>query len=209
MPSHGLVLTVLPHSAWLVPKDISKLKTHEIESYIHEPFKKSGDLLEGYRIALDPKKWEEKRSNDVLTQEEDNAEVDELESEGGGAASTKKQSKTKKRKRESEPAPAKTRKPAKPKKEPSEASKKKTTTKGKGSRSKAVVESEDEGEAEAEAEDEDVGPSKKASPPPAKKAKRDKPEEEGDDGEFYFQRSIPVSCNFRPGYFPFLRLIFR
>ena len=42
-----------------MPKDISKLQQHEIQAYIDEPYKKSGDLLQGYKIALDPKKWEE------------------------------------------------------------------------------------------------------------------------------------------------------
>ena len=52
-----------------------------------------------------------------------------------------------------------------------------------GVKSKAMVESEDEGDNVDEDADDDegAGPSKKASPPPTKKAKRDK--EEGDDGE--------------------------
>ncbi|KIY73025.1 Tudor/PWWP/MBT, partial [Cylindrobasidium torrendii FP15055 ss-10] len=40
--------------AWLTPKDISRLQKHEVESYINDPVKKSGDLLSGYRIALNP-----------------------------------------------------------------------------------------------------------------------------------------------------------
>ncbi|RDB16277.1 PWWP domain-containing protein2 [Hypsizygus marmoreus] len=173
--------------AWLVAKDISKLQQYEIESYINEPHKKSGDLLAGYRVALDPTTWEEERANlsqeAYQAEEEANAEVDELQSDD--ADSTKKQAKSKKRKRDSDVAPpAKTRKAVKPKKEPSEAPKKKGPAKGKknGGKSKTLVESEDEGEAEAEAEDEDAGPSKKASPPPAKRAKREK-EDEGDDAK--------------------------
>jgi hypothetical protein len=41
-------------SAWVVPKDMSKLKEHEIQSYINEPHKRSGELLAGYKIALNP-----------------------------------------------------------------------------------------------------------------------------------------------------------
>ncbi|KAF8317047.1 hypothetical protein F5887DRAFT_1066632 [Amanita rubescens] len=126
--------------AWLVSKDISKLQPHEIESYINEPYKKSGDLLQGYRIALDPSKWEQEiqAATQLAVEEEANAEIDELESE----LSTK--------------------------------------TKRNGTKSKAMVESEDEGEGgEGEAED---ARDKKASPPPTKKAKRDK-EEEIDDAK--------------------------
>ncbi|TFK44037.1 hypothetical protein BDQ12DRAFT_672276 [Crucibulum laeve] len=189
--------------AWLVSKDISKLQRHEVESYINEPFKKSADLLAGYRIALDPKSWEEER--DAMTHDaveaEANAEIDQLESEADEDASEKKASKSKKRKRESDVTSA-----AKPKKAPkakkekeasaegTEGKKKKSSSavsagKGRknGAKNKAVVESEDEGDAaEAEAEDEEPiagGPSKKASPPPTKKAKKEK-EDEGDDSKF-------------------------
>ncbi|PBK59513.1 hypothetical protein ARMSODRAFT_1071475, partial [Armillaria solidipes] len=40
--------------SWLDPTDISKLQEHEIEAYMNELFKKSGDLLTGYKDALDP-----------------------------------------------------------------------------------------------------------------------------------------------------------
>ena len=107
-------------SAWLVPKDISKLQKHEIQAYIDEPFKRSGDLLTGYRIALDPTKWEEEwdAASALAAEEEANAEIDQLDSdeaedkdamdededaedEEGG----KKKQKSKKRKRESEGVP--------------------------------------------------------------------------------------------------------
>ncbi|KAG1869768.1 hypothetical protein C8R48DRAFT_98786 [Suillus tomentosus] len=136
--------------AWLVSKDISKLKQHEIEAYINEPHKKSGDLLTGYRIALDPSKWEKERENADLAavEQEDNAPVDQLDSDNEGDG-TKKTSKTKKRKRESEAPPPKPK--AKPKAK------------------------EDDGEPEAEAEeDEEAGSSAKAAPPPSKKPKREK-----------------------------------
>ncbi|PSS38004.1 hypothetical protein PHLCEN_2v144 [Hermanssonia centrifuga] len=172
--------------AWIVPKDISKLQEHEIQAYIDEPYKKSGDLLQGYKIALDPKKWEEDReaAQAEEAEAEANAEVDQLESDAEEEAEDEedKKPKTKKRKRESEVAPTKTKAKTKVKKEPAEPKKKAPpASKGKknGIKSKAMIESEDEGAAEAE-EEEDAGPSKKASPPPAKKQKRDKEEDEAD-----------------------------
>ncbi|EKM54777.1 uncharacterized protein PHACADRAFT_258859 [Phanerochaete carnosa HHB-10118-sp] len=174
--------------AWVVPKDISKLQQHEIQAYIDEPYKKSGDLLQGYKIALDPKKWEEEREalQAEAAEEEANAEVDQLEEseadEGAEDEDDEKKPKTKKRKRESEVASAKNKSvKVKAKKEPAESKKKASTaskSKKNGVKSKAVVESEDEG-ADGE-EDEDAGPSKKTSPPPAKKQKRDKDDEDVD-----------------------------
>lgn len=86
-------------SAWLVSKDISKLQPHEIESYINEPYKKSGDLLQGYRIALDPSKWEQEiqAATQLAVEEEANAEIDELESEREDEESGKGKSKKRKR----------------------------------------------------------------------------------------------------------------
>ncbi|EMD33848.1 hypothetical protein CERSUDRAFT_117909 [Gelatoporia subvermispora B] len=176
--------------AWIVPKDISKLQEHEIQAYINEPAKKSADLLQGYRIALDPTKWEaELESARVAALDaEADAEVDQLEdddaeedAEDDGEA---KKAKPKKRKRDSDAAATKPKPKPKAKKEAGEpAAKKKpaaTPAKGKknGAKSKAMVESEDEGGAEPEGED--AGPSGRASPPPTKKAKRDKEDEEGD-----------------------------
>ncbi|KAG2016634.1 hypothetical protein CC2G_009784 [Coprinopsis cinerea AmutBmut pab1-1] len=172
--------------AWLVEKDISKLQPHEIESYISEPHKKSADLLEGYRIALDPAKWLEER--DALASEaaeaEENAEVDQLNSDGEATAST---TKSRKRKRESESASAKVKKTAKGKKDESASAKKRSSSTASGRRkngakSKAMVESEDEG-GDAEGEDEDAGPSKNASPPPAKKQRREKGEEDQEESK--------------------------
>ena len=184
---HAAVFTIaasLLYSAWIVPKDISRLQQHEIQAYIAEPFKRSGDLLKGYRIALDPKAWEEEKEAAAAEarEEEANAEVDQLESDAEEEPEDDedKKKKTKKRKRDSDAAPAKSK--AKAKKASAEpASKSKTTSaKGKknGPKSKAMVESEDEGGAEAENE----SVSKRTSPPPTKKAKRDK--EEDADCEF-------------------------
>ncbi|KAG6852932.1 hypothetical protein C0991_008046, partial [Blastosporella zonata] len=186
--------------AWLVPKDISKLQPVEIEAYINEPFKKSGDLLLGYKTAQDPNAWEAKRklAAAAASEEEDMSEeggeqddVDQLVSDGEKAKAGEK--KSRKRKRESVEPPAKTRKTPKQreaavkkekeKKEPKKGRKTKTAT-GKAVVD-AVVESEGEEDADGEGEvGEEAGASagkelkEPESPPPAKKARRD---EEADD----------------------------
>jgi len=176
-----------------VSKDISKLKEHEIEAYINEPYKKSGDLLTGYRIALDPAKWEKERETAdlALVEQEDNATVDQLESDIEGDAA-KKPAKPKKRKRDSEaPTP-------KPKAKPKTKGEKKTpSAKGKrnGTKSKELVESEDDGEPEAEAEeDEEAGSSAKAAPPPSKKPKREKDDDV--DRMFTLRQYPPLRTHF-------------
>lgn len=188
--SFPLAPLILASSAWLVSKDISKLKTHEIEAYINEPHKKSGDLLTGYRIALDPSKWEKERETADLAavEQEDNAPVDQLESdnENDGA---KKPAKTKKRKRDSE---APTPKPKAKSKSKGDKKVPQSRAKRNGAKSKEMVESEDEGEPEAEAEeDEEAGSSAKAAPPPSKKPKREK--EEDVDRMFTFRSYISPS----------------
>ena len=162
-------------SAWVVPKDMSKLKEHEIQSYINEPHRRSGDLLAGYKIALNPLEWEKAKAIEAAEAKEkaENAQIDELDDEdaqGDEDESEKKATtKSRKRKRESEPAPKRT--ATKKAKESTEPSKKRSATNGKGKRngvkSKTTVESEDD------AHEEEAGPSKQSSPPPAKKAKRD------------------------------------
>ena len=59
------------------------MKPHEIEAYIAEPHKKSGDLMAGYRVALNPETWEKEREAARMEAEEAEAdeEVDELEGE--------------------------------------------------------------------------------------------------------------------------------
>lgn len=159
--------------AWLVAKDISKLKEHEIQAYISEPHKKNADLLAGYRIALDPEKWEKERENAdlIAAEQEDNASVDQLDSEQD--EDEKKSTKTKKRKRDSDAAVPKPKAKSKAKTE------KKTSVKGRknGTRSKEMVESEDDGDQDAEGEGGDVASGAKAVPPLSKKAKRDKDED--------------------------------
>ncbi|KAI0829763.1 hypothetical protein BC628DRAFT_1066217 [Trametes gibbosa] len=166
--------------AWMVPKDISRLQQHEIEAYISEPHKRSGDLMKGYRIALDPKAWEEERDAALVEAQEAeaDAEVDQLESDGEAEADDDDDApkkRVKKRKRESEVAPRPKTKAKKDSAEPTSKKRAASAPKGKktGPKSKAMVESEDEGGAE-DGEREGSGPSKRSSPPPAKKAKRDK-----------------------------------
>ena len=70
-------------SAWQVIGGLQKLHKHEIEAYINEPSKKNGDLLEGYRIALDPSEWDNTRAETLRKYMEDqkNAPIDELDEE--------------------------------------------------------------------------------------------------------------------------------
>ncbi|KAF8955661.1 hypothetical protein BDZ97DRAFT_1764643, partial [Flammula alnicola] len=183
--------------AWLPAKEMSSLKRHEIEAFLADDTKKrSGDLREGYKIALDPQPWMTNRAEiaQAAQEAEENAQVDQLESEPdgeeeGGSTKKVKALTSKKRKRESEIEPAKVaKKTPKAKKGSAEPAKRKSSstgpkTKKNGAKSKTLVESEDEGEpAEAEDEGEDEGLSKKTSPPPAKKAKRDK-DDDGDDSK--------------------------
>jgi hypothetical protein len=178
------------NSAWLLPKDISKLQRHEIESYINEPPKKSGDLLNGYRIALEPTKWEEERRNMIDAageQDEEEDGVDEVDELQSGEEDGKPRKNTKKRKRESEGGALTKGKAAKnAKAKNGDAPKKPRASTGKGKKngkSKEMIESEDDAEGEG-----DDGPSKKASPPPAKKAKRDR--EDVDEGGYLFMSRL-------------------
>jgi len=149
--------------AWLVSKDISRLKPHEIEAFINEPSKRSGELLDGYKVALDPAKWEEEQElkRARAEEEEANAEVDQLDGEtdgldaDGDADADEAPSRSKKRKRESETKP----------KVRSKASAKKDKDADSVKRKAAEADGDD---------DDDAGPSKRAaSPPAAKKAKKD------------------------------------
>ena len=194
-----VALSLNQPSAWLVSKDISRLKTHEIEAFINEPSKRSGELLDGYKVALNPAKWEEeqelKRAH--AEEEEANAEVDQLDAEmdgldaDGDADADEGVSKSKKRKREPEPkAKARTKGSAKKDKD-SDSTKRKAAGKRNGARSKALVESEDDGAAEADGDDDDdAGPSKRAASPPATK----KPKKEDDR---------TYSCAFNSPTFPY------
>jgi len=119
---------------WIAPKDMSRLQKHEIEAYVSEPSKKSGDLLKGYKAALDPAAVWEKLEAGI--QEAEEAEVDQLESEGEDGPKPK----AKKRKRDNDAAEKPTKSRAK--KEPVE--KKKAAPRAKSNKSKDTVESEDD-----------------------------------------------------------------
>ncbi|KAI0028446.1 hypothetical protein K488DRAFT_80684 [Vararia minispora EC-137] len=164
--------------SWLQAKDISRLQPHEISAFIADPVKK-GELLDGYKIAQDPRKWQEEQDQIAAQAAEAaaDAEVDELEDGTADADGAK----PKKRKRggdaDGKPKSARKDAPAAAKKKGGAAA----GAKGRKSngKSRALVESEDDAEradADGEADNaDDAGPSKAlTSPPPAKKTKRDK-----------------------------------
>jgi hypothetical protein len=166
--------------AWLPPKDISKLKPHEIQSYISDPVKRSGELLEGYKIARDPTQWAQEREAAAAAtaaeeDDDDDAggdEEDELAAEDGDqrvpmkkrkaptASASASTTKKRKRDRDSESTPAT--KPARG------SATTKTKGTGKQRKSKAAVESEDEG---AQGTNEGRSKQTPTSTPAAKKAK--------------------------------------
>lgn len=79
-----LLLSPIPClSAWQVVGGLQKLQKHEIEAYINEPSKKNPDLLEGYKIALDPSEWDNTRAETLrkYLEEQKNAPIDELAEE--------------------------------------------------------------------------------------------------------------------------------
>lgn len=88
----------------MVPKELSLLQKHEIEAYVNEPHKKNGELLEGYKIALDPSEWLDKKKTEAenVTTYDPEGEVDELEDEedADGEDASGKKSKGTKRKRD-------------------------------------------------------------------------------------------------------------
>jgi hypothetical protein len=99
-------------SHWAVPSELTPLGTREIDAYIEDPpTKKTKNLLEAYKIAKDPKSWEENLERDLreLAEEIANADEDQLEDEAVAG-----EAKSKKRKRSSAvKAPAEKKKPGK------------------------------------------------------------------------------------------------
>lgn len=174
-------------SSWLHSKDLSSLKRHEIEAFLADEGKKrNNDLREGYRIALDPNDWLaniEKRRQAAAQQDlEAQEQIDQLDSESEDAGDTTKGKGSKKRKHGSDEELPRDKKATKSKRESAESKKKTTGIKSrKNGKLKSVVESEDDGE-HASGHEEDAGPSKKASSPPVKRAKRVK-DDDGDDGK--------------------------
>ncbi|KAJ7605270.1 hypothetical protein DFH06DRAFT_1253123 [Mycena polygramma] len=152
--------------AWLAAKDLTRLATAQIEEYIMQDAggRKAGDLMEGYKKALDPVAWEEehvanphaakkrKSKSKAKKKGEDGDEEDELaaddaaeeEPEEEAEEDEEKEKAGKKRKRVSSPAPAKSKA-----KTPKAAKAKKG---GKAKKSKAAGESEDGAAEEAEEE---------------------------------------------------------
>ncbi|KAJ7688702.1 hypothetical protein B0H17DRAFT_1067933, partial [Mycena rosella] len=171
--------------AWLGPKELKRLTTADINAFVSDAGKgrKGGDLMEGYRNALDPTAWEKeqaaspppkkqrKSKTKVKEEQEDEEEEDEIVTEEAPADEDEEEAEPeedekpgKKRKRASSPAPSKAK--AKPKSGKAVAAK--NGKKGGKVKSKAAVESEDDAgedpEAEAEEGDEEAKerPSKKA-----------------------------------------------
>lgn len=156
-------------SAWLPTKDVSRLLPHEISTFLSEPTKRKGDLLEGYKIANDPHEW--RKQKDSLAQREraneaagisTNDDVDELDDEpdddDDDDGPSAKKPKAKKRKRES--AAAADDKEKKGRRKRSEPTKKRA---GKTKKSAEHIESE---------EDDDKTPTDK---PTSSKADKDRP----------------------------------
>jgi len=171
--------------SWLVPKDLSLLQKHEIEAYINEPHKKSGDLLAGYKIALNPAEWEKQMTaqQEAMQEAEMEEDIDQLDDGEGEEEEEGRKKKSKKRKRESEVKPRKRKESekkgsAKPDSKEKKAPGRKRSGKKNGIRSKEAIESEDEN---VEADDEEAAESSKRAAPPAKKQKK---EMVRDDGEF-------------------------
>ncbi|KAJ7664661.1 hypothetical protein DFH06DRAFT_326370 [Mycena polygramma] len=135
--------------AWLAPKDITPLKTAQINAYVTQQSgagaRKAGDLMEGYKTALDPDAWEQEQAANPPTakkrKSQSKKQAGDEDEEESPADETEKAGK--KRKRAPSPAPKAT----------------KAKRGGKGKKSKATVESEDEG---GEAEREEGGANKKA-----------------------------------------------
>ncbi|KAF8186139.1 hypothetical protein K438DRAFT_1765472 [Mycena galopus ATCC 62051] len=175
--------------AWLGPKELVRLTPGAINAFINDPTKRTGDLLEGYRKALDPTAWEEEHEanppvakkrkskskakkkgedddeDELEADAEDDAEAEDGEEEEEGKKAGKK------RKRASSPAPK-----AKAKPKPAAKAKKG----GKAKKSKAAVESEDDAAGEdGEGEDGDgEGDGDGTEERPAKKSKAAKADED-------------------------------
>ncbi|KZS98561.1 hypothetical protein SISNIDRAFT_148144 [Sistotremastrum niveocremeum HHB9708] len=153
--------------SWAIAKDLSLLQKHEIEAYISEPHKKSGDLLKGYQIALNPEAWEAEREAQRVDDEEAeaDAEIDELEGEQDGEADEDGEKKPKAKKKREPEAKSKPKK----KKDANENADKKKKESNKRKKGGDNVESEDGGDDDA------------SKNPSAKRQKRDK--DDDDKGE--------------------------
>jgi hypothetical protein len=54
-------MVLVRYSAWLEEKDVSKLTVATIQSFLNTSSNKPTDLVEAYRVALDPRQWREDR----------------------------------------------------------------------------------------------------------------------------------------------------
>lgn len=82
--------------AWLSPRDITLLPEADIRKFLDTPkgAKRSGDLVQGYRVALDWRKWEEEMASGSAQQDEPEEEDDEDAMDEDGSASTRKRKKS-------------------------------------------------------------------------------------------------------------------
>ncbi|ORY55732.1 hypothetical protein BCR35DRAFT_335555 [Leucosporidium creatinivorum] len=90
--------------AWTASRDLSSLTTREIEAYVSSPAKKSGDLLQAYKIARDPTEWQRQRDEAQAEYEELQARAMEFDTEDQLASAGEEERKSvggKKRKSES------------------------------------------------------------------------------------------------------------
>lgn len=163
---------------------MSKLLKHEIEAYIREPSKKSGDLMDAYKTALDPTEWEAAREKlqQELEEEQKNASVDELEDEDNEEDGEDTKPLNRKRKRVDDSAKRSKAKTTRAKREPKARSEeiaprpRKGRARKNGALSAAeVVESEDE--AAGETKGDNIRQTKRL---------RKEEEEDGDEGSVYF-----------------------
>lgn len=84
IPTFALTLLPAPHNShWAGPRDLSLLSKREIDAYLSDPHKKSGDLQKAYKIAQDPTDWNEQQNSIVRAHEAalEEAEEEEMENE--------------------------------------------------------------------------------------------------------------------------------
>lgn len=95
---------LLRHSAWARPSECKALPTEDIRAFIDEPHRKSGEMLEGYKIALEPSSWEAELAEAKRAHDEAMEGVDELEDDEDGEDEVGTASGAKKRKKTAAPA---------------------------------------------------------------------------------------------------------
>ena len=148
--------------AWLPPREVSKLTLPMVRSFIADPAKKKGELLEGYETCLDIPSWEARVATASAAVDDTQDELEDEYDEGESASVLAGKTGKKRKRATGESASAKG-----PSKKANGAKEKGKKVGKNGTKSKAMVESEDED-----------GEERRQSPPPAKKAKKGKEEEE-------------------------------